>query len=120
MVSKVMKGVFGVKVLISRLFAIGSMVAMLYVANVTFLGDLNGSSFARFSILVPMFSILLFVGGLFILFFKPSKSNEGSVELLSGEDALVVALVYIIFCIGFIVLLEPTWFIDKVIILEVF
>lgn len=108
------------KVLISRLFAIGSMISMLCVANVTFIGSLNGSSFARFSILVPMFSILLFVGGLFILFFKPSKSNDGSIELLSEEDAFVVALILTVFYLGLIVMLEPAWFIDKIIFLGVF
>ena len=108
------------KVLISRLFAIGSIFAMLYVANVPFLGDLNGSSFARFSILVPIFSILLFVGGLYILFFKPSKSKDGSIELLRGEDAFVVALILTVFYLGLIVMLEPTWFLDKVTFLGVF
>lgn len=108
------------KVLIARLFAIGSMIAMLYVANVTFIGDLGGSSFARFSILVPIFSILLFVGSLYILFFKPSKSNDGSIELLRGEDAFVVALILAVFYLGLVVMLEPTWFLDKVIFLGVF
>ena len=108
------------KVLFSRLFAIGSMVAMLYVANLKFIGKLSGSSFARFSILVPIFSILLFVGGLYILFFKPSKSNDGSSELLRGEDAFVVALILAVFYLGLVVMLEPTWFLDKVIFLEVF
>lgn len=108
------------KVLISRLFAIGSMVAMLCVANLKFIGDLRGSSFARFSILVPIFSILFFVGGLHFLFFKPSKSNDGTIELLRGEDAFVVALILTVFYLCLIVMLEPTWFLDKVIFLGVF
>ena len=108
------------KVLISRLFAIGSMVAMLCVANLKFIGALSASALNRFTILVPMGSILFFVLGLFLLFFKPSKDGYDGIDLIRGEDALVVALVFIIFCFGLIVLLEPTWFLDKVIFLGVF
>lgn len=108
------------KVLISRLFAIGSMVAMLYVANLKFMSALSASEFSRLSILVPMGSIFFFVLGLFLLFFKPSKDGYDGIDLIKGEDALVVALVVIILCIGLIVLLEPTCFLDKVIFLGVF
>ena len=108
-----------VKVLISRLFAIGSMVALLCDLNVKFIGALSASTLNRFTILVPMGSILFFVLGLFLLFFKPSKYGYDGIDLIRGEDALVVALVFIIFCIGLIVLLEPTWFLDKVIFLGV-
>lgn len=108
------------KVLFARVFAIGSMIALLCDLNVKFIGALSTSALSRFTILVPMGSILFFVLGLFLLFFKPSKDGYDGIDLIRGEDALVVALVYIIFCIGLIVLLEPTWFLDKIIFLRVF
>lgn len=114
------KGVSTLKVLFARVCAIGSMVALLCDLNVKFIGALSASALNRFTILVPMGSILFFVLGLFLLFFKPSKDGYNGIDLIRGEDALVVALVFIIFCIGLIVLLEPTWFLDKVILLGVF
>lgn len=94
------------------------MVALFYVANVKLMGALSTPVLSRFAILVPISSILFFVFGLFFLFFKPSEDGYDGIELLKGNEAIGVALLYSIACIGSIALFEPTWFLENTIFLR--